>query len=137
QDCAGVREAVVVVRPNELGLPRALAAYVELLPDVRGLLPRHLSAALRQRLPTHMRPSAIVLMQELPRLPTEKVDRERIARIDAERPTASIERSSDPFIDEVAKVFEAVLEVERAIPDDNLLSLGGNSLQAVDVALAL
>ncbi len=43
----------------------------------------------------------------------------------------------NPIIVEVAKVFEQVLEVTGATADDNLASLGGDSLQAVDIAAEL
>jgi amino acid adenylation domain-containing protein len=135
--CSGVRDAAVILRSHETGASRALVAYVELMPSIKGLLPRHIGAALTQKLPQHMRPSVITVLTELPRLPTHKVDRKQLTRLDAERPLASTERSANPVLDGVAKVFESVLEVDGAMPDDNLLSLGGNSLQAVEVALEL
>jgi acyl carrier protein len=133
--CAGVRDAAAVVRRNAAGLPQSIVAYVELLPGATGLLPRHVSATLTQVLPRPMRPAAVFIMPELPRLASHKVDRVRIAEIDSRRPTA--ERSADPLVDAVAKVFETVLGVEGATAHDNLPSLGGNSLHTVDVAVSL
>jgi non-ribosomal peptide synthetase component F len=46
-----VADAAVAVRRNADGVPRSLAAYVMLRPEVQGLLPRHLAAMLQQRLP--------------------------------------------------------------------------------------
>ena len=43
----------------------------------------------------------------------------------------------DPVLDQVATAFETVVPGMRATAEDNLHSLGGDSLQAVDVALEL
>jgi amino acid adenylation domain-containing protein len=135
--CSGVGDAVAVVRRNADGVPQSLVAYAEPSPGVKGLLPRHVSAALTQVLPGHMRPSIIMLMPALPRLPTHKVDRKRIAELDAGRPVLGNKRSTDALTDEVAKVFESALGVHGATAEDNLLSLGGNSLQAIEIVLSL
>jgi acyl carrier protein len=67
-----------------------------------------------------------------------KIDRIRLAQIDASRMhqenSPGIE---NPIIADVARVFEEVLEVSGATADDNLASLGGDSLQAVDIAAEL
>ena len=67
--CAGVEDAAVVVRRDEVGLPRSLAAYVELRSGVQGLLPRDLLSMLTKRLPVHMIPATLHVLEELPRLP--------------------------------------------------------------------
>ena len=78
--CVGVREAGVVVRRNEDGGARALAAYCELLPDGDGLLPRHLLWMLRQKLPDYMVPADLFILAEIPRLSGAKVDRSPACR---------------------------------------------------------
>jgi acyl carrier protein len=44
---------------------------------------------------------------------------------------------ADPLIAEVAGIFETVLEAAGATPDDSIASLGGDSLQAIKVAIEL
>jgi amino acid adenylation domain-containing protein len=80
--CRGVRDAAIVVRRDENGVPRLLAAYCELEPEVSGLLPHHLSATLAESLPLFMVPRSITILSALPRLPNFKIDREELRRRD-------------------------------------------------------
>jgi amino acid adenylation domain-containing protein len=132
--CTGVRDAAVAVRRDSEGDPRALVAYAELRTGVNGLLPRHLLSMLSQRLPTHMMPSAIRIVAELPRLPNQKIDRGRLAALD--NASVSPEADRNPLTAEVIAIFETVLGCS-ATADDNVLSLGGDSMQAVMIALEL
>ena len=105
---------------------------------VQGLLPRHLAAMLRQRLPHYMVPWPIFIISDFPRLPSLKIDKIAFAQIDASRIDQDCsDGMENPIVAEVAKVFEQVLEVTGASADDNLASLGGDSLQAVDIAAEL
>jgi amino acid adenylation domain-containing protein len=132
-----VSEAAVVVRMGEGGVARAMVAYVELGQGGRGLLPRHLMAMLSQVLPGYMLPASINIVDALPKLANFKIDRSALARMDAERDDGLAAREADPLLDEIAAAFEAALRVKGATPEDNLLSLGGDSLQAVDVMLEI
>jgi amino acid adenylation domain-containing protein len=135
--CPGVEDAAVVVRRDDAGLPRSLAAYVEPSPGVQGLLPRDLLSMLMQRLPRYMVPATLRVVDGLPRLPNLKVDRVQLAQIDAARAAQMVNPTDDPLIAEVAGIFETVLGTTGATPDDNVSSLGGDSLQAVKVAIEL
>ncbi len=130
--CAGVRDAALVVRRRPSGQPRSVAAYVELEEGTTGLLPRHLMAMMSRRLPRYMLPTPIRLVQALPRLPNFKLDRSALDRLDAEPGPPA-----EPMVATVAAVFERVIDVKGATPDDNLMSLGGDSLQAVSLVLEL
>jgi amino acid adenylation domain-containing protein len=132
-----VRDACTIVRRNENGDPLSLIAYVELRPGVQGLLPRHLQMILTRKLPPHMVPAQFIVVDELPKLPNFKIDRVQLEQLDAERPIEIRDRLDDPLIDEIAKIYETVLGVSGASPDDNVESLGGDSVQAIDVQLKL
>ena len=136
-NCPEVADAVVVVRRNEAGVPRSLAAYVVLRPDARGMLPRHLAAMLQRRLPRYMVPWPIIAVEELPRLSNLKIDRSQLALMDTRRTGDPSHRVTNEMVNEVAKVFERVLGVDGAMPDDDVSSLGGDSLQAVTIATEL
>jgi acyl-coenzyme A synthetase/AMP-(fatty) acid ligase len=133
--CTGVRDGGIVVRRDSGGDAQALVAYAELRPGVNGLLPRHLMAMLSQRLPAHMLPAVISILPELPRLPNHKIDRARLAALD-ERAAASSDPDDDPTTAGIISVFETVLGCTATL-DDNVLSLGGDSMQAVTIALEL
>jgi acyl carrier protein len=132
-----VRDACIIIRTNENGDPRSLIAYVELRPGVRGLLSRHLQTILGRKLPRHMVPAQFIVLDELPKLPNFKVDRVRLEQFDAERPMEVGDGLGDPLIDEIANIYEAMLGVRGVCPDDNVESLGGDSLQAVTIQVEL
>ncbi|HEV2147714.1 MAG TPA: non-ribosomal peptide synthase/polyketide synthase [Longimicrobiaceae bacterium] len=123
----GVRDAVVVVRGAEGD--RRLVAYVagegaEL--DVAAL-----RARLRERLPEHMVPAAVVVLEALPLTPNGKVDR---------RALPAPERSEDAYVaprtpaeEMLAGIYADVLGVERAGAEDDFFALGGHSLLATRV----
>jgi acyl carrier protein len=100
--------------------------------------PRHIMAMVGQVLPRHMVPASVFIEPELPRLANLKLDRGRLAALDAERSKAqAAEHEGDPLSREVVRVFEKALGISGASTDDNLASLGGDSLQAVTVLAAL
>jgi acyl carrier protein len=135
--CSGVKDAAIVVRRNDDGSARSLVAYAELRPDADGLLPRHLQSMLAQRLPKYMLPALIFVVDKLPRLPSYKLDRIGLKEIDAARLRGSADELSHPMIAEVAQIFQRLVGVANATADDNLASLGGDSMLGVEIALEL
>ena len=135
--CEGVAAAAVVVRRTDGGAPRSLAAYVTAPPGRRALEPGDLTATLASQLPGYMVPPTIIVVDELPRLPNLKIDRVRLTRMDAERVAQLAKESDDAVVGEVARIFEHVLGVTDPAIDDNVASLGGDSLQALRVAAEL
>jgi amino acid adenylation domain-containing protein len=126
-----VREAVAMVREDAPGDAR-LVAYVTLLPagDERSA-PAELRAAARAQLPEPMVPSAIVVLDALPRLPSGKVDRRALPVPGA---AIAIERvaPSGPIEEALAAIFAEVLAlpVEQVGASDGFFELGGHSLSA-------
>jgi len=137
RDYVGVSDAAIVVRMNKSGVPRCLVAYVELQKTGRGLPSQDIIAMLERSLPVYMIPSAIFAIDQLPRLPSLKLDRSRLQEIDSERMKGAAGGWDDPLLREVARIFEQVIGIAGAMPDDNVASLGGDSLQAVNIALEL
>jgi len=129
---ASVGEAVVIAREDEPGAPR-LVAYVtpaegeEFLLDV-------LRAHLRQRLPGYMVPSAYVLLDEFPLMPSGKLDRDalpapeggRQTEVEYVAPRTETERT-------LVEIWTEVLRLEQVGVHDNFFDLGGHSLLATRV----
>ncbi|HEX3128876.1 MAG TPA: non-ribosomal peptide synthase/polyketide synthase, partial [Thermoanaerobaculia bacterium] len=114
-----VREAVVLVRDQ------SLVAYVTppIEEDVRVFL--------RESLPEHMVPSAIVSLDAMPLTPNGKVDRKALAGIEPVRRTAGVYRAPRTITEErLAGIWRDLLGVERIGVEDNFFSLGGHSLMA-------
>ncbi|MDT0528003.1 amino acid adenylation domain-containing protein [Micromonospora sp. DSM 115977] len=124
----GVREAVVVARPDAGGQQR-LVAYVlgAEAPDAARLRDR-----LAAQLPEHMVPSAYVRLAVWPLTPNGKLDRAALPAPDGEafgqrghvEPVGLLESM-------VAGVWAEVLGVERVGRHDDFFALGGHSLLAM------
>ena len=135
--CAGVAGAAVLVRNDAAGVPLALAGYVQLQAAERGVTPDRLAALLRERVPPYMMPAEIVILDQLPWLPNFKIDRQRLAQIDAARLSERPRAESSPLIGELIDTFKQVTKAADATPSDNVLSLGGDSLQALELMLEI
>ncbi len=134
--CSGVADVALVVRRWPDGQARALVAYVEHLPSEAGLLPRHVLAMTSRKLPAYMVPS-VIYVEPLPRLPNFKIDRQLLQQQDAGRASDLSERERDPTLDLVARAFETVIGCTDATGEDDMMSLGGDSLQAMQVLIEL
>jgi amino acid adenylation domain-containing protein len=131
----GVAEVVVVQREDLPG-HRRLVAYVVFEAGQRGDL-----AALREhvasRLPAHMVPSAFVALGELPLTPRGKVDRAALPRpsdADADRERRPPQTTTERV---VADIWKRVLELDELGIEEQFLELGGDSLLAVRVVVAV
>ncbi|MFE4456753.1 amino acid adenylation domain-containing protein [Nocardia tengchongensis] len=109
-----------------------LAAYVHAAPgtviDVTAL-----SDLASDRLPRHMVPSVITVLDEIPLTPVGKLDR---TALPAPTLRATVFREpSSPMETLVAGVFAELLGLDRPIgADDDFFALGGNSLIATQLA---
>jgi acyl carrier protein len=126
-----------MTRKTDDGTPRNLVAYVKLSVDVKGLLLRHVAAKLQERLPNYMIPWPIFIVDKFPRTPNLKIDRPKLAQMDVQREIEELFCVENPIINEVTKIFQHVLHVVNATPDDNVSSPGGDSLQAIEIAAQL
>ncbi|HYR11800.1 MAG TPA: amino acid adenylation domain-containing protein, partial [Longimicrobium sp.] len=124
-----VREAVVVAREDATG-DRRLAAYVA----AGGIDARDARAWVAERLPDYMVPSAVVLLDDFPRLPNGKVDRVSLPEPDFGRgDDAGYVAPRTPTEARLAEVWAEVLGVEKIGIEDSFFDLGGHSLRAAQV----
>ncbi|MFI6497350.1 amino acid adenylation domain-containing protein [Nonomuraea typhae] len=126
-----VTQAAVVVRDDPRGEP-ALVAYLVAPPPALAQV-RELAAA---HLPDHLRPSAYVLLDRLPRTAHGKLDRDALPQPEQAAPA----RAASPLTREqrvVAEAFAAVLGVQVTGPGDDFFELGGHSLLAMRLVTRL
>ncbi len=127
---AGVREAVALVREDSPGDPR-LVAYV--VPRGEGSpAPAELRAHLRTRLPEHMVPSALVVLESLPLTPNGKLDRRALPAPDAH--AGEVRAAPSTLTEELlAGIYAHVLGAGGVDADTDFFEAGGHSLLATRV----
>ena len=119
----GVREAAVAAHGDRL------VAWI-----CGDIVPAQATAFLAARLPSHMIPSAIHQLGQLPRLPNGKTDWRALddAAAAAPAPATTIAWPSTTA-ELLASIWESILGIAVSSPQDSFFELGGHSLQAVQV----
>jgi amino acid adenylation domain-containing protein len=127
----GVREACVVLR-EDLG-PGLLACVA---PATEGLGADALRRFLAERLPGHMVPSRVLLLDALPLTPNGKVDRSALRRLPLPgRPEGAGQAAPRmPAEELLAALVAEVLGRERVESGDDFFELGGHSLLVAQLA---
>ncbi|HLL46295.1 MAG TPA: condensation domain-containing protein, partial [Longimicrobiaceae bacterium] len=132
------RDAAVVVREDAPG-ERRLVGYASADPEAPPVTPGELRAWLRERLPEHMVPGEVLLLESLPLTATGKTDRRALPA--PERPLAQLEAAMGlqrtPTEEVVAAAWADVLRLPRVGATDNFFALGGHSLLATQVVSRL
>jgi acyl carrier protein len=122
---------------------KRLVAYVASNKD-DSLASGDLRIFLKERLPDHMVPAAILMVDEMPLTPSGKIDRRRLptmARLssptsskDAGREPGQMDASARTPVEEIViALFEDVLNLDRVGIHDNFFEIGGHSLLATQV----
>ncbi len=128
----GVRAAAVVARADHAGNQRLLA-FLEPAPgaaDAQALAARA-REQLEQALPASHVPSSFATLPALPRTPAGKVDRGALQGVDAPERD---HRAPRPGVEQVvAEIWAFELQLPRVGLDDDVLSLGGESLAALRI----
>ncbi len=131
-----VRDVGVLARTSSVDGSKSLSAYV----STRDQAPAELIEELRDLMrsaPSAMRPQRFYLVREIPRLPSSKLDVRALAALDDtnvrnERLSLRDEAEIAPGIAQtIARVWQAVLRVPVASPEDDFFEAGGDSLQAI------
>ncbi|GCE22080.1 non-ribosomal peptide synthetase [Dictyobacter kobayashii] len=136
QQAPGVQRAVVVVLEQASGeawLVGCVQARTGQDVDVEQV--RH---TLKQRVPGYMVPQRYVKVEQIPLTSSGKVDRQRLRRqVEQEQGAQEQERYREPETpveQEVARIWEEVLQTQRVGRYDNFFERGGHSLLATQVA---
>jgi len=131
--CEGVREAVVLAREDSPGDKRLVAYVVAKEPG--GIAVKDLRADLQKSLPEYMVPAAWVFMDALPLNPNGKIDRKALPVPDISRADLGVEYVAPrtPTEDLLVNIWAEVLKVNQVGVFDGFRTLGGSSMQAVEV----
>ncbi|HEX7243517.1 MAG TPA: non-ribosomal peptide synthetase, partial [Longimicrobiaceae bacterium] len=127
----GVREAAVLVREDAPG-DRRIVAYC--VASGGGVDPAALRARLRERLPEHMVPAAVVVVEAMPLTPSGKLDRRALPAPGRDGADGSAYVAPRTPTEEVlAGIWAEVLGLERVGVGAHFFELGGHSLLATRV----
>ncbi|WP_051163585.1 non-ribosomal peptide synthetase, partial [Nocardia brevicatena] len=90
---------------------------------------------LATRLPTHMIPTTILVLDRIPLTPTGKLDYKALPAPD--RRSSRYRPPSTPLETTVCDAFTQTLHIERTGLDDGFFAIGGNSLAAIQLVARL
>jgi amino acid adenylation domain-containing protein len=128
-----VRQSVVVVSEGQMGDKRLIGYVVSAEGEIATAteLKRHV----REKLPEHMVPEAILLLEEMPLTANGKIDRKRLPLMGegGRRPEQEYAFARTPIEEIVVGIFEEVLKIDRVGINDNFFEIGGHSLLATQV----
>ncbi|MEH2088584.1 amino acid adenylation domain-containing protein [Nostoc sp.] len=128
-----VQKIVVLAREDK---PRVqqLVAYIVLLPDQK-LTTSELRSYLKELLPEYMVPGVFIFLDTLPLLPNGKVNRRALPVPEDLRPTltTTYQVPQSEMEQQIAKLWQEVLHLERVGIHDNFFDLGGHSLLMIQV----
>ncbi|MDF3303420.1 amino acid adenylation domain-containing protein [Rhodococcus sp. T2V] len=123
---------VAVTIPVPTPTDTVLASYVA---GTAGLTPRSVFDFARGRLPRHLVPASVTVVDTMPLLPSGKLDRAALPA-----PTIEIVESALPageLEETIAAVFAEVLGIADIPADEAFFALGGTSMGAASVATEL
>ncbi|MFF3346577.1 amino acid adenylation domain-containing protein [Streptomyces sp. NPDC002779] len=128
--CPGVRQAAVLARSGRRHSDVRLVAYV--VGDEDATRTGLLRERLRQSLPEHMVPSVFVRLDELPRTPNDKLDRDALPAPDDDQLEAPPSRAPrSPREQLLCELFAEALGRSQVGPDTHFFETGGHSLLAI------
>jgi amino acid adenylation domain-containing protein len=132
-----VTEAAVLAVESDTGAQ--LVAYV-VAPqldmhdgDAQRQLRDGLKTGLKSSLPDYMIPAHLLFLEQLPLTPNGKLDRKALPAVDASQMQAAYVAPHSELEQQVAAIWQQVLEVQRIGLNDHFFELGGHSLLAVNV----
>jgi len=143
---ASVRDVGVIVRMDNTDAAK-LIAYIEPHENASDILLDELRDTLSGTVPPHMLPSRFYAVPAVPRLRNSKLDVQALRAIDLEKSKeealsiaarergVSDARDSIEFL--VAHVWRDLLGLALATPEDDFFDLGGDSLGAITMIVAL
>ncbi|MET8910618.1 amino acid adenylation domain-containing protein [Micromonospora sp. NPDC004551] len=129
------RHTLHAVRPGYAADPRP--AVVTAAAPAAGPLPERLSGWLADRLPAHLLPAAVVLLDELPLTRNGKLDRAALPAPRLGRPGAGAGVSPANRAEEIlVEAWREVLGVADFGVTDSFFALGGDSIRSIQMQVA-
>ena len=123
----GVRDAAAVVYTAAHG-ERDLIAFAVMNTGAGGERDK-MRPYLEQRLPPHMTPSDVMVVDEIPQTPNGKIDRSALIRLREEAVTRKARSAPQTHTEQsLSEIWRGVLSLSEVGIDDDFFELGGNSI---------
>ncbi|MDO7900267.1 non-ribosomal peptide synthetase, partial [Pseudomonas citrulli] len=131
----GVREAVVVAQEGTAGSGKRLVAYVVAATPAppSEAFAEQLREQLKARLPAHMVPAYLQVLERLPLTPNGKLDRKSLPKPDVSQLQQAYVAPRSALEQQLASLWQDVLKLERVGLRDNFFELGGDSIVSIQV----
>ncbi len=125
-----VQEAIVIANEDGNG-DKALCAYFV---AERSYPISEIKEQLSDQLPSYMVPSYFVQLEQMPLTPNGKIDRNSLSKPKGELHTGNeFVVPRNPVEEELSKIWQEVLGIERVGVKDNFFDIGGHSLRATNL----
>jgi len=127
-----VERAAAIVRPDASGEP-ALVGYVTIAGD-HGAMASDIRRALKDRLPIHMIPQSVMILDEMPVTANGKLDRKSLPDPDIAREEKRAAIPPETELEHaLADLWQEMLGLACVSVTDNFFELGGQSIQAAQM----
>ncbi|WP_085690367.1 MULTISPECIES: non-ribosomal peptide synthetase [unclassified Pseudomonas] len=132
----GVQQSLVIAQPGAVSAQ--LVAYV-VYDDpavaggdstAQGVLRDELKARLKEHLPDYMIPAHVLFLASLPLTPNGKIDRKALPGVEAGAASGEFVAPVGALEQQIATIWQNVLELDRVGREDHFFELGGHSLLA-------
>ncbi|SFH12235.1 non-ribosomal peptide synthetase [Pseudomonas sp. NFACC45] len=137
---AQVRETVVIAQDGAVLVGYVVPQRQALLSaedDIRHEFEQALKAHLSQHLPDYMVPQHWVLVERMPVSPNGKLERKALPRFDASQSQQGFVAPEGELEQQIAGVWQEVLELEQVGRNDHFFERGGHSLLATQAVSRL
>lgn len=125
------------VTSTMVGADHRLIAYV--VCSATKASPSPIRKRLRSELPEHMLPSSFVFLEKLPRTPNGKINSTALPAPGRDRALLDVEYAppGSELEDELATIWAELFEIDCVGTNDHILDLGGDSLIAARISVAV
>ncbi|GJM33280.1 MAG: non-ribosomal peptide synthetase [Saprospiraceae bacterium] len=132
--CTNIRQCVVIAQEMDMGTPR-LVAYI--VPN-GSFDPEAIRNYMEKVAPEYMIPSVFVPLDELPLTANGKVNKKALPNPDDHiSNTQTNEAPQSPLEEKLTEIWKELLGLEEIGVHDNFFEIGGHSLIAIRVVLAI
>ncbi|HZN06341.1 MAG TPA: amino acid adenylation domain-containing protein [Pyrinomonadaceae bacterium] len=130
----GVRESLALARQDTPG-DKHLVLYLTFEPSATVPSTSELRNLLKQRVPDYMIPRSFVVLEEFPLTSNGKIDRKALPAPDGARPDLDHEFAppSSAVEQELARIWQQVLGLDKVGIHDNFFELGGDSILMIQI----